>query len=140
MGDYDSIKSFATELREMFQDLQAMILELEKKKRKQAVLDMETFARAHEETRKQTNTTKEKLYEENVEELQKEESLPLYETSTIKSDALIVTRLEKSNHEAKNDLGGRQIPKVNKTSSRTFRKIWSCQIHITEGIMIRDYG
>ncbi|CAN6824059.1 unnamed protein product [Brassica oleracea] len=79
----------------MFQDLQAMILDLEKKKKQETVLATETFAPAHEEAPVQTNASVEKLHEKNMEELRKD-----HVTITPKSDMSlkVISELEKPYH------------------------------------------
>ena len=88
----------------MFQDLQAMILDLEKKKKQETVLAMETFAPAHEEAPVQTNAAVEKLHEKNMEELRKD-----HVTITPKSDMSlkVISELEKPYHKESNDMVGK---------------------------------
>ncbi|KAH0882469.1 hypothetical protein HID58_058565 [Brassica napus] len=76
-------------------DLQAMILDLEKKKKQETVLATETFAPAHEEAPVQTNASVEKLHEKNMEELRKD-----HVTITPKSDMSlkVISELEKPYH------------------------------------------
>ncbi|XP_056862225.1 protein SEMI-ROLLED LEAF 2-like [Raphanus sativus] len=69
------------EIMEIAKSIQATLKELERKKKEEAMLAMETFAAVHKEAPVQTNPTVEKVHEKNMEEPRKD-----HVTITLKSD------------------------------------------------------
>ncbi|KAJ4865874.1 Uncharacterized protein Rs2_52609 [Raphanus sativus] len=150
----NSMKAQLGEIMEIAKSIQETLKELERKKKEEAMLAMETFAAVHEEAPVQTNAIVEKVHEKNMEEPRKD-----HVTINLKSDMSlkVISEQENLNHKENNDMVGRGIHEVmkfykEKEISITCGKIHeSCHMHMKSwslrasseskrDVMINDYG